>query len=356
MRRAANLAPEDSLESAAARLRESGAGLVPVVDDGRIVGVITEAAEGSARGGGLTPFDSVRQAAVRAQTIPPYATAAEALRNFADGGPATLVVADDAGRVLGVLSPSDLYPKHQAPIRPPMVGGMATPFGVYLTTGGVSAGPGGLALVATGGALFSLFLLGALLSYWVAGLMIARGASGGTVAFVEGAVPLVVFLAGMRLLPLSGIHAAEHKVVHAIERGEELRPEIVRRMPRVHPRCGTNLAVGASLFLGIAGGTFIPYPEIRLLLAAFVTLALWRPLGSFAQRYITTRKPTERHLAMGIRTGQQLLDRYATSRLAHPGLARRLWASGMFHVMAGSMICYTIVMGIAKLFGWSLPL
>ncbi len=30
-------------------------------------------------------------------------------------------------------------------------------------------------------------------------------------------------------------------VVHAIEEGEDLTLEKVRPMPRVHPRCGTNL-------------------------------------------------------------------------------------------------------------------
>jgi uncharacterized protein YqhQ len=36
-------------------------------------------------------------------------------------------------------------------------------------------------------------------------------------------------------------------VVHAIERGEPLLAESVRAMPRVHPRCGTNIVAAAFL-------------------------------------------------------------------------------------------------------------
>ena len=44
----------------------------------------------------------------------------------------------------------------------------------------------------------------------------------------------------MRLLPIAGYHAAEHQSVHAMEQGEPLIPQVVKRMPRVHPRCGTS--------------------------------------------------------------------------------------------------------------------
>src|SRR2546423_10530097 len=63
------------------------------------------------------------------------------------------------------------------------------------------------------------------------------------------ALPFPLFLLFVRALPLVQYHAAEHQAVHAMERGEPLDPEIVRRMPRVHPRCGTNIMAGGMVFL-----------------------------------------------------------------------------------------------------------
>ena len=38
-------------------------------------------------------------------------------------------------------------------------------------------------------------------------------------------------------------HGAEHMTIHALEAGEPLRPEYVRRHPTAHPRCGTEFLV-----------------------------------------------------------------------------------------------------------------
>src|SRR5262249_42286314 len=154
-------------------------------------------------------------------------------------------------------------------VRPQTVGGMATPFGVYLTTGTIGAGAKGWALVATGVVMALMFCViggialhvdNAILAHYIKELndahvkkAIADVKIDNFSHLVESISQVVTFLAFLiifRLLPLSGIHAAEHKVVHAIERGEELTRENVRRMPRVHPRCGTNLVVGLSLLTG----------------------------------------------------------------------------------------------------------
>src|SRR5438270_13233654 len=107
-------------------------------------------------------------------------------------------------------------------------------------------------------------------------------------------LPVAILFIGMRLLPLSGIHAAEHKVVHAIERGEALVPEVVSRMPRVHPRCGTNLWAGATIFLGIFSLPWLDNAS-RLLIAAIVTFVLWRPVGQLMQGPVHTRPPSKKH-------------------------------------------------------------
>jgi hypothetical protein len=175
-------------------------------------------------------------------------------------------------------------------------------------------------------------------------------------AFVAEALPLLVFFGGMRLMPLAGIHAAEHKVVHAIERGEDLTPETVRRMPRIHPRCGTNIAVGATLFLGLGTTSWIASQELRLLFAAMATLMLWRPLGAVVQKYITTRPPTDRHIDMGIRSGKELLANYAKARTSVPSFGERLINSGLFHVIAGSLLAFLLLAGLNALFGLGLPI
>jgi uncharacterized protein YqhQ len=64
-------------------------------------------------------------------------------------------------------------------------------------------------------------------------------------------------------------------VVHAIERGEPLVLEVVRRMPRVHPRCGTNLVAGIALFLGLANFLQGMVPEISETRDLALLLLLW---------------------------------------------------------------------------------
>lgn len=251
--------------------------------------------------------------------------------------------------------PADLWPKRNESPRPERVGGMATPFGVYLTTGAIRAGAGDLALMATGVLMFGLLASAQMIGLLAASFLeAAMGLWAAELAF--NVLPIVLFFAAMRAIPLSGIHAAEHKVVHAIERGEELTPEIVRRMPRVHPRCGTNLAVGASIFFGIATTHWIGDEYVRLLVAFLVTLSLWKPLGSLAQLWITTKEPTDRQLAMGIRSGTELLRRYATDRGRDRTVFHRIWHSGMFHVMGGALLTYAVIALAALALGFEVPL
>jgi hypothetical protein len=60
----------------------------------------------------------------------------------------------------------------------------------------------------------------------------------------------------------------------------------------IHPNCGTNLAVGASVALiGSAFGVNAVRPRLRIaavLASAVAGIALARPLGTFMQRYVTT--------------------------------------------------------------------
>lgn len=350
MRPTYSVEPFESLEVAVRKLRENGASIIPVIDNGNYAGVICERVLTSALAAGMELSDPVEAISHGVLTAHPSTTGAEALRLMEESGEQTLVVIDANGKVLGILSPTDLFPKRVVPPRPPVVGGMATPFGVHLTTGGIRAGVPQYALVATGFVMFTLLAVSDIISFTIANFIEARHALPWIVNLVVSALPLLLFLAGMRLIPLSGIHAAEHKVVHAIERGEELTRANVRRMPRVHPRCGTNIAAGAAIFLGLSGSTIIPWQEFRGFIAIIATLFFWKPLGSALQYYVTTKKPTEKQLDLGIKSGNELLAKYATMGGGTTSIFGRIYNSGLLHVMAGSTLALGIFTLIAKVF------
>lgn len=340
-----------SLEAAAFKLRHAEADVLVVLDEPVLAGVITEASLAQCLAEGMAPSDPLDAAVRPAHVIAPHATGADALRRFSEGDVSTLVVADDRGRVLGILAPSDLFPKVQEPLRPPALGGMATPFGIYLTTGSVSAGAGHVALMTTGMLLFTLFFGAATVSDLLASQLEMQGNLGPWGNPIRDLLPVALFLVGMRLLPLAGTHASEHMVVHAIERGERLELETVRRMPRVHPRCGTNLAVGAGVFLGLFHAGFIPDEQLRLLVAGLATVMLWRPLGGAMQFFVTTKPPTDRQIRSAIAAGKELLERYQTVSVTSPSFPLRLWRSGLFHVMGGAVLAGTLVAWLSNVLG-----
>ena len=345
---------QDSLGVAIDEFRRNGGGLLPVVSEGILVGVLTEAILAESLGSGANLNDACVAFISEPFTIAPYASGAEALRLLSEMDLMTLVVVDDNYRVVGLISPSDLYPRRRELQRPSPVGGMATPFGVYLTSGGLHGGVSLYAVMATGAAMFSMFTVSIILvSLALSPLSHTRLTNDAQIAIIQG-VSLLGFLAIMRLVPLSGTHGAEHMVVHAMERGEDLTPEIVARMPRVHPRCGTNLAAAAFLFLGVFSLPVLD-DSSRFIIAALLTMFLWKPVGSFTQQYITTRKPTDRQLRSGIKAGTELIEKYSTARHSTASIPKRIWNSGLLHVMTGSGLAFLVVKGITLLFHFNLP-
>src|SRR5438477_4650656 len=245
---------ESSLSAAIEALRESeSAEAVAVLDGSFVVGVVwaSEIRQAALSGTSLeVPISHFMDG--KPPRLLPNASLEEARAVLTASGAPALVVADIDGRYLGMLSALDLYHRGDVVTRPPLIGGMATPFGVFLTNGEVSGGAGPAALMATGGMLHILLMAGIFVTFTVIDAVSPRllNAFGPhSIAQVEGVavavLPAMFFFTLLRLLPLSGTHGAEHMVVHAIERREPLTYEVVRRMPRVHPRCGTNLAVGA---------------------------------------------------------------------------------------------------------------
>ncbi len=331
-----------SVSVAIERMRESGQELVPVVNGERVVGILTESgilryvAEGAAPTAPITEFIEP------ASLISNRATGAEALRQLENR--TCLVVVDDYLNLCGLISPSNFVGTPADQARPHMVGGMATPFGVYLTSGAVNGGKSGLYLVSTGFFLISVLVV----SGMIISLLERRGMHWLGLPLVTEGISFLVMALLFRIHPIAGYHAAEHQVVHAIEREEALTLDVVKRMPRVHPRCGTNLAVAITMVTSLTSIPWTPEFEPRLSIAAILTLFFWRPVGSFVQYWITTKKPTDKQLASGIEAGRQLLEKYQVASNRASGPWQRLFNSGILHVMSGSFLA----LGIWSLIAW----
>jgi len=267
-----------------------------------------------------------------------------------------LPVIDEAGRYMGLISRADVVSAIAGTIRPPLVGGMATPFGVYLTDGRLSGGVAPFALFLTGLILSICLIASQLLLALVVGLINptwgAMSLSGriselsdGTGLFnllITVGQSLLLFGA-IRMLPLSGYHAAEHQPVHALERGLPLEIEYVEKMPRAHPRCGTNLAILGSLML--IGFQHLPGygPEYILPILIF-TFFFWRAFGTFVQEYFTTRPATKKQLQSGIDAANELMRKYQAEPFATPSMPLRLLNTGMIPVAGGMLLGYGVIL------------
>ena len=334
-----------SIHLAVERMRDAGQEVIPVTHEGHYLGVLSQDSIIRILSENTGRDEPVGRFVEDLPTIQNQATGAEALRQIENTN--ILVVVDSQGVVCGLLTPACFIATAQSPERPPMVGGMATPFGVYLTTGSVRGGKNGWHLFATGMFLMFFFSFGDFTSRFA-----TRGLPNTwQVVLLANGLPILALMLIFRLLPISGYHAAEHMTVHALERDEELTPEVVSRMPRVHPRCGTNLAVAVTMFVTIWKIHWIANEEFRTLIAALITLFFWKSVGSFAQYWFTTKKPNAKQLASGIQAGKELLENYATAanRTATP--LTRIINSGMLHVMAGSFSALGIAWLIGRAFG-----
>ena len=154
----------------------------------------------------------------------------------------------------------------------------------------------------------------------------------------------------LRLSPIAGIHGAEHQVIHAIERELELTPSVIRRMPLIHPRCGTNFSMAAILFLVIFASEWNSSDILRLFTALAATLILWRPLGRLTQKYVTTKRPSDKQLDQAISAGNQLLERYSTSRSNVSNIGIRLWNSGIVATLLGASVVAVMIIATCQIF------
>ena len=281
-----------------------------------------------------------------------------------------LPVVDGSGAFLGLIGRGDLVRELSRPLRPPLIGGMATPLGVYLTTGTVSGGVGTLALMLTGLVMFTCFLLSVILTQPLIQYaqthqsVLHVGESSSLALVVVSLTQTALYLLFVRLSPLAGYHAAEHQTVHAIEKSFPLLPQYVRAMPRVHPRCGTNLVAGGLLLTTTASVLQVVFEAAGWAanetagygiwaIAAFVAWSYFRVVGGWMQQFITTRPANDKEIASGIRAARTVLARHdARSVYARPAPPyMRLWHMGFLQIFGGFSVGFALLWAA----GWCFP-
>lgn len=356
------IAPEASVGRAAQMLRFAGADHLPVVDRrGVLVGAISGAdlAPLLRRPVGADLAEPVSAWMRPAPTLPAGADVAEARARASAERASVLYVVDERGHYLGAVRIADLLDPQPGRPRPHPVGGMATPWGVYLTASGIQAGTGNLSLVA-GGIVIGLLLAAAHAAGGVLAWVLQRYAALPALALWEAPQPsgfssaagvwlvlrgveLAVFLVMLRSVGLARFHAGEHQVVHAMERGEPLQEEVVSRMERVHPRCGTNVMAAGIIFSAVLQGVSL----LRLgwldasdgaILGAVAAFVGWRGLGAWLQEHFTTRPPGPKHIRAAIQAGLELEQKYLELPPRRPSLGRRLWCMGLAQTFLGIML------------------
>lgn len=347
-----------SIQAAANAFASHAQSIVPVLNEGLVVGILTEKQLARAyleEVSKTTPIDAYVLPAPLITGDTPIGQVASRISTTSSQG---FIVVSTNGHLVGYVHASDLWRTEDSFEKPAMVGGMATPFGVYLTTGAIGAGVKWYALSATGAVLTMTLGISTFLAMRAQTYLESIAIAPKVADALTSGLQVLLFLGLMRFSPIAGIHAAEHMTVHAIERNEPLEPEVVARMPRVHARCGTNLAVAITLFLFfISNPLHLPdeLAELQGLIGAIFVLFFWRQIGGFVQYWFTTRKPSPKQIEYGIASGKELLKLYRENPTVAPSPKQRLLSSGMPFVLLGSMGLVLLVKAIGALFGWNIP-
>lgn len=343
------LAPEDGLTKAATVFQMAQLQSLPVSEGDKLVGLISEKALLANVGAGSGDSITVAHLMDANPTcISLYSSVGQSAGIMNSLQVETLPVIDEFGSYCGIITRSDVLAAMFDIVKPPSIGGMATPLGVRLTTGGVSAGAGSLGLFLTG---FMLMIMAELArgTLWVGAFLadkafklhiLAMAASPpinkflwvDVVSKLKEPLQLLLLLVFLRFSPLAAYHAAEHQTVHAIENGEPLTPEAVSRMPRVHPRCGTNLMIVASIFLLTS---LIFGADYGVLVGLALAILGWRKPGSFVQQYFTTKPAAPKYIQNGIKVGEELMAKYRRQPYVPTTVLGRLWEMGFPQIILG---------------------
>lgn len=263
--------------------------------------------------------------------------------------PRTGVVAlESAFDSIGASAPEP-QPRPLVVLPPMRISGMAMPNGVYLSNGYARSGSDAGLLASMIGLAIGYGVSSMIMTVvaWAASplanvpLLAVRGG-----ATLPGEVPgevywllsmqtlhFLIFFGLLRATPLAGYHGAEHMTVQAIETGHELTEENVRRMSRVHARCGTNILAGLLPAL-IVLSTQRYWPiYVSAPIALGLGMLFRHQIGSAIQYLFTTKPPTRKQLLAGIESGRALLE---MSRQTH-GVSRSrlqvMWNRGVVQMV-----------------------
>jgi uncharacterized protein YqhQ len=171
-------------------------------------------------------------------------------------------------------------------------------------------------------------------------LLIARFVAGGQPGIVEraveGVVQVAIFLAYLIVIGRTSdvrrtfqYHGAEHMTIHALEAGDPLAVEAVRKYPTAHPRCGTEFLV-VVILVSIITFSIVGRQELLLMVASRLILipviaAVSYELLRFGARHrgntlvrvlfepgilvqkITTKQPTDEMIEVAIVSMEQAM-------------------------------------------------
>jgi uncharacterized protein YqhQ len=176
--------------------------------------------------------------------------------------------------------------------------------------------------------------------FFFAPLLLATAIAGGQSSIVqrvvEGAIQVTIFLGYLLLIGRTAdvrrtfqYHGAEHMTIHALEAGDPLTVEEVRKYPTAHPRCGTEFLV-VVILVSIVVFSLVGRQVIPVMIASRVVLIpviagvsyellrfgarhrdsrairwLFEP-GIWVQK-ITTKQPTDAMLEVAIVSIEQAL-------------------------------------------------
>ncbi|MDA8236971.1 MAG: DUF1385 domain-containing protein [Chloroflexi bacterium] len=176
--------------------------------------------------------------------------------------------------------------------------------------------------------------------FFFAPLLIARFVAGGQPGIVEraveGLVQVAIFLGYLSLIGRTSdvrrtfqYHGAEHMTIHALEAGDPLTVDEVRKYPTAHPRCGTEFLVVVILVsivtFSIVGRQALPAMILSRVVLIPVIAAVSYELLRFGARHranplvrvffepgiwvqkITTKQPTDEMLEVAIVSIEQAL-------------------------------------------------
>ncbi len=301
----------------------------------------------------------------QAPVIPKTETIASVSALLQSGSLLLLPMVDANGRYQNQCVSLPLFERLMSgTLRPARIGGLATPLGVYMTSGYYISGAGWQGLVATG-VMFAILAVGldaanlVLFSALTAVFPIIHRLPQQEQTLLQGGLLFVSLLTLFRLTPISGLHAAEHMTINAMENDLPLTEPMVRTQPREHQRCGTNLMIllsgfnllGVCLFLSVDRMNWVGL-ALYATLWTWLVLSAWKPIGLWVQRHFTTKDPTSAQLASGIKAGQELLAQFSAKPHGVPSLFRRLWGAGLVPVVVSFFLTLWALSWVLERLGW----